>query len=167
MYGQNSPASHVAMYLGGGYICDATTSGVKIRPLSHVLTDRSWFVDNREQPIADDHRLQIVQPLVGMVGTPYDWAAIRHMALSAITDSTEEPHPRLWADVVLIILATPRLIAAATRGRRALSLVTPAAAYACLLARNQIEHRRAPAIRPPTSSPIAATRDEDQTGDAR
>lgn len=140
MYATNSAASHTAIYLGEGYICDATTAGTMIRPLSDLLGDGTWFVDNRDQPIPDEARARIVEAAVRMVGTPFGWGTAVLIGMREATGHRpDHSHPRLWADVSLF-LALPALIVGARRRHDFIALFGPAAAYVLLLARNRIQH---------------------------
>ncbi len=137
MYGTNSVASHTAIYLGGGYVCDATTKGVGIRPLGHVLSERCWFVDNRMQPIPEETRARLVQNAVKLVGTPFGWATVVRIGAMQATGARDQTHPRLWADTILL-LTLPAFTAKARSKRIRAALAAPAVAYACLLAAQRV-----------------------------
>lgn len=138
MYGTNSPASHTALYLGGGYVCDATPQGTMIRPLSDVLSERTWFTDNRRQPISEEARARIVESAVKMVGTPYGWFTVVLLAWMHVAGLRPDSHLRLWGDAALL-LALPALIVEARSKRVDVRLVSPAIAYICVLGSNRIK----------------------------
>jgi len=138
MYSTNSAASHTALYLGGGYVCDSTPQGTMIRPLSDVLSERTWFVDNRKQPIPEEARARVVESAVKLVGTPYDWVSAALIGLMEVTGYQAHSHPRLWADTGLL-LALPALIVGARSKRIHAALLAPAVVYVCLLTHNRIK----------------------------
>jgi hypothetical protein len=138
MYGTNSAASHTALYLGGGYVCDATAQGTMIRPLSDLLVGGTWFADNRRQSISDEARARIVESAVKMVGTPYGWFTVVVMTSMQVAGLRADFHPRLWGDTALV-LAFPALIVGARSKRVLARPLLPVIAYTCLLARNRIK----------------------------
>ena len=138
MYNGNSPASHVTTYIGGGYVCDASPPAVMIRRLSDVLTQGSWFIDNRLQPISEADRARIVNLAVSIVGTPYGWFTAARIGWGNATGFRRSSHPRLWTDTA-VLLALPALIVGTTTSKRIrAALAAPAVAYVCLLTRNRM-----------------------------
>lgn len=125
-------------YIGGSYVCDAAPPAVTIRPLSDVLGERSWFTDNRLQPISEKQRSRVVDAAVEMVGTPYGWVMAARMGLRNAAGFRTRSHPRLWVDTALL-LTLPSLIVGTTGKRTRAALAAPAVAYVCLLTRNRIE----------------------------
>jgi hypothetical protein len=142
MYLTHSTVSHSGLNVGQGYIADVTTAGSKIRPLEEILDAKSWLWDTRE--IFEDYPREGMDAVAELakshVGKKYNWRAAAWIAQQAIFGSNyprQPRHPRLWIDI-LILLLLPGLPAFMRKKRPRFLLLAPATVYVLLVMRNEL-----------------------------
>jgi hypothetical protein len=140
MYVTNFPCSHMGVFGYDGMVIDATTAGVVKHPFSDYLDGQSYLrVAHTSRRGTPDQQRDAVAYVESEIGTPYGWAISARIAARVIfgvrQDPSYRPHPRLWADTLMLLgLATiPRRFFPAWPNL--LALAGPR--YVAILARNR------------------------------
>ena len=78
-FATGSDVSHAMLYVGqGGQVVDATSAGVRLRPLAEALSDASLAVAFRYPGLSSDQRQIIADKAAEYIGRPYNyWGIVR------------------------------------------------------------------------------------------